>query len=906
MNTKPGFLDKIADELLSMPAGSTLVILPTRRAASELRLLIARRYAKPAMLPVIVGVSDFNERVAALPVVSKEILLLELFGIYQQHDSTENLASFASWGEQLLKDFNEIDLQMVFANDLFRRMADIREMEMEFAPSDDRDNFYRFWQELSGKDVTPLQQQFLSYWEKLPFVYHDFRNHLQQRGFAYEGLSLRLAAESKELPDWLQRFTHLVYAGFYALNRVEEKFLEQIGKQKKLLVLKDADQWYVGNSQREAGMFFRRGYMADSSIGWTGSELLENKKEYLTTGVSGSTAMSREIASRIADQLEKDPESAIHTVVILPDETLLPSFLNFCHSLAVPVNPSMGFPLSQHVLWQVLETLKMVRASFPVTDDLSVAQRKKEVLLSNPYINKLAKSAATAGDNHAWHSLQTRILEKNFIGPEIDVQLLSDLLFAVQPLLEGFAAQAAAAFIRETENAANSLLPYHALMGADAWWKIFTDILRPLRIPFKADREKGVHIMGFLETRVLDFPNVYIASMNEGTFPSSAVSTSLIPYVIRKYYGLPCREEQEAVTAYHFYRLLQRAEVINFYYDNSPDAMGGGEKSRFLLQLYHELIPAQNSPSVRYFQVTNPPAPVIGHPISITKSDAIIRELEKKFVVGEDSKALSASAINTYIHCSLKFYLEQVAKIRSDDDITKTLEANIFGKVLHRTMELLYQNHKLLDVETIRGLQKRSDQVVEEAISEIYRQGTLYGHDLLMQEVIKKLVWQILENDINEAPLFIVSVEQNFDRKIIVGDRTIKLKGVIDRLDERNGELRVLDYKTGQDDAKLPKDPLNVFSDPKNKTAFQLLFYLYLVQPIKEGRKIKAGIFKLSRENQFTYLKTDDEALFELTDFENNFKKLVAEIFDQTKPFEQTTDTRRCKYCDFAGLCRRN
>jgi CRISPR/Cas system-associated exonuclease Cas4 (RecB family) len=906
MNNQQGFLLKIAEELFSMPAESTLVILPTRRAAAELRLLLARKYAKPAMLPTIIGVSDFNERVAALPIVGKEVLLLELFSIYQQHDPGEKLSSFANWGEQLLKDFNEIDLQLVFANDLFRRMADMREIEMEFTPADDRENFYNFWKELSGKDITPLQQQFLSYWEKLPFVYHDFRNHLQQKGFAYEGLALRLAAESKELPVWLNRFTKVVYAGFYALNRVEEKFLEQIGKQKTLHVFKDADQWYAANAQREAGMFFRKGYLANNNIGWTGNELLEIKKDYSITGVSGTTAMAREIASSLAVQLEADPDSAIQTVVILPDETMLPVFLNFCRTLSVPVNPSMGFPLNQHVLWQVLETLKLVRVTFPETDDPSVLQRKKEVLLSNPYISKLAAKKTGDDEVNNWTILQSRILEKNIGGPEKDVQLLSDLLFAVQPLLEGFAGQAAAAFIRETENAATSLVPYHPIMGADAWWKIVTDILRPLRIPFKADREKGVHIMGFLETRVLDFSNVYIASMNEGTFPSTGVSTSLIPYVIRKYYGLPCREEQEAVTAYHYYRLLQRAQSLNLYYDNSPDAMGGGEKSRFLLQLYHELIPAQNISNVRYLQVVNPPAPVFSHPIIISKTDAIIVELEKKFSGDDPSKALSASALNTFIHCSLKFYLEQVARIRSDDDVTQTLEANIFGKVLHRTMELLYKDHEVLDTSTIRDLQARSYEVVQEAIGEIYRVGPLYGHDLLMQEVIKKLVWQILENDLKEAPINIISVEQNYKRQINVDGRTINLKGIIDRLDQQNGELRVLDYKTGQDNTQMPKDPLNIFSDSKNKTAFQLLFYLYLVQPIKEGKKIKAGIFKLSRENQFSYLQADDEALFALTDFEDNFKKLIAAIFDRTKPFEQTPDAERCKFCDFSGLCQRN
>lgn len=893
------FLSRIADEVIQMPQESTLIILPTRRAAAELKQLLAGKLARPSMLPVILGVSDFNERTGALPVVEEERLLLELYSIYRKHDPKETMAGFAGWGIQLLKDFNEIDLQLVYANDLFRRMADLREMEMDFNPSEDRDNFMQFWKELSAKEISPLQQQFIRYWELLPFVYHDFRNHLIEKGFAYEGLSLRLTAESPDLPSWLNRFSHIVYAGFYALNRVEEKFLEKAGREKKLLVLKDADNWYVDNAFSEAGMFFRKGLMSDPAIGWKENYLLESSKKYKVVSTAGNTAMSREIAVMLSGQLKADPASATNTVVILPDENLLYSFLNFCQSLEIPVNPSMGFPLTQHAMWQVLETLRMVRTGFPETSEPSILHRKRELLESNPLVKKLLQ-----GNNQgALEKLFEEIIIPDSKGIKHEQELLINLLVQIDSVVQGFTAQASSAFIKEVQIASDTLLEYSSILYPLAWWKLIMDTLRPLRIPYKADREKGVHVMGFLETRVLDFSHVYIASMNEGKFPSSAVSTSLIPYVIRKYYGLPCREEQEAVTAYHFYRLMQRTEYINLFYDDSPDAMGGGEKSRFLLQLFHELIPEQKQAETNYLQVINPPSPLVAHPVSILKSPEVLEKLETKYT-GEKGY-LSASAINTYIHCPLKFYFEQVAGIRSGDDVTDTLEANIMGLVLHRSMERIYGNHNLITAELIDSLITTSDEEVLTATAEKYRPGTLFGHDLLMQEVIKKLVKQILENDKKEAPFEIVAVEKESKGKITVGNRNINLKGFIDRLDIHQNVLRILDYKTGQDEAKMPSDISKLYSDPKNKTAFQLLFYLYLIQPEKDGKEAKAGIFCLSRDNQFSYLKDTDTALLEESDFENNLRRIISEIYNPEVAFSQTQDTKRCVFCDFAGICSR-
>lgn len=894
------FLHRLAAEIIALPAGTTLVVLPTRRGAADLRSIVARMHGKAARLPMIMGVSDYNDRISPLPVAEKNVLLLNLYKAWRANDSEESLTSFLGWGEQLLKDFNEIDLQMLPADKLFQRITEFEAIEEKFAPEEERENFRAFWNDLSQKEISPLKRSFLSYWERLPLVYHDFRKTLAAQHIAYEGMALRQVAEMNELPSWIEACTHIVYAGFYALNRVEEVMLEKFEEQKKLLLFKDSDNWYVDNPRFEAGMFFRKGRMAAAGIPWQFNLLKEHPRGIEINGISGGTGMAREIAHKLAEQLQSHPESATDTVVILPDEGLLFSLLNFCQSLAVPVNPSMGFPVIQHPLWQVVETIRLIRTTFPKGNDPSIPIRKKELLFENHYIHALLDGK----EELQWPEVFRELLNAEKNNPETEAGLLNDVLHAVIASVSGFAAQANSFFITETENANAQLIAFRHDLNSDSWWKLMTETLQPVRIPFKADREKGVHIMGFLETRVLDFSHVYIASMNEGVFPAGSTSASLVPYVIRKHFNLPCREEQEAVTAYHFFRLLQRASHLNLYYDNSPDAMGGGEMSRYLLQLYHELIPASGN-KASYKQVINQPAPVKGHVISIPKDQRVMDALRKRYIEN-DKGDFSASAIIQYISCPVRFYLDQLAGLRPPDAVTDALEANVMGLVLHGAMQNLYTGYSEITSALIDQLYDRTEDAVLESVAKHYRPGPLFGHDLLMKEVIIKLVHRILESDRNDAPFRIFGLEKELKRTIQIDGVTIKLKGYIDRVDIRNEIMRVLDYKTGKTPAALPKDRSRIFSDPEHKVTFQLLMYLYLIQEEKTTAKAIAGIFPLSQEKQFVFLKGDDEELLKETEFEARLIHIIREIFDTSTPFSQTNDIRRCEFCDFAGMCRRN
>ncbi|MBK7964430.1 MAG: PD-(D/E)XK nuclease family protein [Bacteroidetes bacterium] len=448
-------------------------------------------------------------------------------------------------------------------------------------------------------------------------------------------------------------------------------------------------------------------------------------------------------------------------------------------------------------------------------------------------------------------------------------------------------------------------------LSNENWWELFIAELGLARIPFSV--ADGIPVMGFLETRILDFEHVYIAPLNEGSLPSVAASKSLIPYSLRKAYHLPCMEEQDAVTAYHFYRLLQRAKHIRFYYTTNLSDQGAGEKSRYLYQLQHELLEKCPPKSVIYEQQESVVNPSVVEPIVIQKSEAILMKLKENISVefGDAEKfvGLSASALNSYIACSLRFYFDQLASIRSDDEV-EGLTAGNFGNVLHKAMELAYADQEIISRDYIASLLKQVDGIVDQAVQLAYGKPAHTGHDFLMKKVLVALVTKIFEFDLESSPIQLKGLEQKLKWALPVpGHGDVWLKGIIDRLDFHDEDLRILDYKTGRDTIKKVDTSSLLFEETDLKLNVQLLLYTLLVRKAydKGAHPLKAGIFKLrSFEDGIDWLNEGERIKDDqLNDFQNALSLKIAELFNPNIPFVQTNDLKQCTYCDYKGLCSR-
>ena len=486
--------------------------------------------------------------------------------------------------------------------------------------------------------------------------------------------------------------------------------------------------------------------------------------------------------------------------------------------------------------------------------------------------------------------------------------------------------------------------PYQAEIISKTAWQFIRKVIDKLKIPFSGEPVHGLQIMGFLETRVLDFENLFILSVNESILPASSRSNSFIPYSIRKGFGLPVHEEQDAVNAYHFYRLLQRAKNIHLIYNTEVKSLTGGEKSRFLLQISYEMKKKFGDKlKIHYSLVSTDIHSEEIKPISIEKNSEVLEILKNRFekkgtdemlmiqktiveksIMGipsdqinankksaDDKKGFSASALSSYINCKLQFYFRYIAGIKEKDEIEENIEADVFGKILHGAMQQLYGDVQKITSAKIKELLPQVDSAVSESfVKEFPHAATdLEGKNYLLKQVIFQLVKKILEADSDIAPFEINELEKTFsiNFKYDNDQKDILLKGVFDRVDSENGFVRIVDYKTGKDELNSKKGFEEIFIDPKYKATFQLYFYSYIYKQLHLDKKLKAGIYRMkSISDGISYLNDGEEiSETKLQEFESFLKNLIVEIMNPVIPFSQTDDEKRCEYCPYKEICNR-
>ncbi len=914
------FLSNVIQAVKGYNLQKTIVVFPTRRACINFKEELAKDLNSISWLPIILPVRDLLIQLSPLPVADENTLLMELFKVYEKLYPNDDIESFLSWGQQLIDDFNEIDRQMVPADQLFQKVLDVKNIENIFSlEEDDFAYFKEFWSQFSSENITPLRHEFLSYWEMLPSLYKEYKRHLLNSEISYEGMSWEMAASNISNNTFFDSFEKVVFAGFYAFTKSEEKIIKHLEVQGKVILFKDADSWYVEAKYREAGRFFRKGILSNAEIPWTNTFLTTSTKEIKVSGIGGKSSMARELAITVFNALhDKTPDVLKRSVVVLPDDSILFSFLDHCSRLGLAINPSMGFPLKNHPLLQVLHKIKSLRKQLleNSSDWFITEQAKwfKENPLLIAILNETDLIQLTALSNNlpitGRISPIAKIITNPPTTPYLEQEIINNFLFEIDSnklsAIEGLKD----VIQQESKVIWNQLIPYYSKLTISSWWKLYLGILDKIRIPFRSEKDEGVQVMGFLETRILDYEYVFIASMNEGTLPSNNTPKSLIPYSLRKAYQLPCREEQDAVTAYHFYRLLQRAEYIYFFYNSDMNEMGGGERSRFLLQLHHELKESNLGIKFQYSQIENAPITFSNDEILINKSDDILQKLKNRFVDGftkVEFSGLSATAINEYISCSLKFYFSQIAELK-EKEIHDTIDPSVFGNILHEAMQKIYGNHEIVTDKIIETSLINLEKFINDAIYIKFKKTPLSGNDFLMKGVLHDLISRILKNDLSETPFSILGLEEKFQEKIEIKNiGNVFIKGIVDRIDEKDKVIRILDYKTGKDVLNLPEDISEIFSNPEYKTTLQLLLYTLLANNKLNGKKTRAGLIKLRSINEgITYLTKDQPIENSLNEnFIEYLKKLILEIFDKEVPFKQTKEIERCVFCSYKGLCNK-
>lgn len=956
------FLKLVAADLYKHTEGNlahTAVVFPNKRAGLFFNEYLAQESDSPIWSPAYVSISELFRSLSPWEVGDPVKLVCELYKIFRREtQSTETLDDFYFWGEMLISDFDDADKNKVDTDKLFSNLQDLRNIMDDYTFIDDEQEeaIRQFFQNFSIERRTALKERFISLWDVLGNIYKGFRESLASQNIAYEGMMYRHVIEHLDV-DKLP-YEKYVFVGFNVLNKVEHTLFTQLKDVGKAVFYWDYDEFYMKENRQavthEAGEFIRRN-LRDFPSPLSG-ELFKNlskPKEVHYIASSTENAQARYLPQWIRNNLTT-PEK--ETAVVLCNEALLQPVLHSLPAEVKHVNITMGFPLSQTPVYSFLIALLELHTHGFNFKSGRYTFQSVVTLLKHPYTRQLTGQAELLEKeltrNNRFYPLpgelgKDEFLTRLFTPLSGNLNLCIRLSETLQQVAGIYQANTSGTedtdafnqLYREslfkaytTINRFRTLIEEDELtVQSETFRRLLVKVLSATNIPFHGEPAIGMQVMGVLETRNLDFRHLVLLSVNEGQLPKSGGDSSFIPYNLRKAFGMTTIEHKIAVYAYYFYRLLQRAERITLMYNTSSDGLNRGEWSRFMLQFLIEW----PHPITRQFLEAGQ-SPQGTSPITVEKTPDVMRRMQSLFDVRANPKAkFSPSALNYYLDCPLKFYYRYVAGLSAPDEVSAEIDSATFGSIFHYAAEHIYKDltthGKVINKEALETLLRNEVKLqdyVDTAFKKLFfnvpqnEKPEYNGIQLINSAVIARYLKQLLQNDLRYAPFTFIASEMEVDEPIDIqtpkGVIKSRIGGIIDRMDSKDGTLRIVDYKTGGD-ADTPPYVESLFIPDKKRSnyVFQTFLYAAIMCRKQPTMKIAPALLYIHRAATETYSpviqmgepRKPKEAVEDFSKYEKEYRErlqgLLEEIFNPEKSFTQTEIIEKCTYCDFKALCKR-
>ncbi|MDO5572288.1 MAG: PD-(D/E)XK nuclease family protein [Bacteroidales bacterium] len=978
------FLKQIAEFFYSKEQNKIsdmVFVFPNRRSGIFFQKYLAIVAGKPLFSPTILTINEIFGKLSSYQLIDHTSLLFRLYKIYgQTTGSNESFDDFIFWGEMLLNDFDDVDKYLVDAKKLFTNVTDLKKIDEEFAYLEESqvEIIRRFWEHFIPSYETEKKENFAKTWEMLYEIYDKLRVSLKNEGLAYEGMMFRDVVENLEnLKDETIPYKKIIFVGLNALTEAERALMRELKK-------KDiADFYWDYNFDLILDKDNKSSFFAQKNLNeFPSSHNFEVKKfsqpEIEVIGIPSGVGQTKQAYSIISDLIKSgdiaDTHHAINTAVVLPDENLLLPMLYTIPSQIDPINVTMGYGLKNTPIFGLMEHIFELQKNvkfengkplfyhrsveailnhryisfFNQQENMNILQDIKrlnkvyvplEDLAKNEFLEKIFQPIKNVGDASKYLLSLLEYLQK---GIEVEAESAKEnTLFGEDAAFDNINLKEENSIVELTEIEKEFIYHYYITINRldDVLKQNFSDfsiytyfrlvkkLTSTISIPFRGEPLSGLQIMGVLETRALDFDNLIILSMNEGVFPLKKAANSFIPFNIRKGFGLSTTEHQDAVYAYHFYRMIMRAKKVFLIYDTRDSGLQTGEVSRFIYQLkYHYQIPIQEK--VVTFDI-NLPEPVS---IEVEKNEYIMKKLNR--YIFDENRSLSPSSINSYLNCPMQFYFQHVEDLKEEDEVSEVMQTNTFGNIYHSIMESIYKRcvGQIVTADILKNVLKDKNylsELINYAFAKHYFKTKeikeLKGFNFLIGEIMKKYIVKTLKKDISYTPFLYVGSEVKFQSTVKISDnRDVKIKGSIDRVDEKDGVVRVIDYKTGSGlnefssiaqlfDKEEKDRPKNVFQvnlysmvynqKYKPKSISPNIFYMRAL--FKDDNETRV-VYKPKRNDEVKYIPgpVDDYMKFE-EEFKAELEKCVEEIFNKEIPFTQTKNEKNCKYCDFVSLCKR-
>jgi RecB family exonuclease len=920
---------------------------------------VARIIDKPIWLPDIFALEDFVVHKSGLTLSDPLDLIASLYKVYKsiEKDKAQPFSDFISWGNMLLGDFDEIDQYMADGDKVFQYLDEIKAMKQ--------------WNPV-GKPLTPFEQDYLRFYNSLAPCYTLLREQLFARGEGYFGLAFdRLLNDirNKTFDEW----DSIVFAGFNALTSAEEKLLKYLIEVNKAEIYWDADDYYLSDPRQEAGRFLRE-YVHKNTFGplnWIGRSLTTDEKNISVIGVPGNVGQAK-LAGELVQDLIRKKGTSDGIALVLVDEGLLLPVLNSIPPETGDFNVTMGFPLKQTPVFSLLNIVMTLfvnarRFAQPALhalpgDEPLMRFYHKDIqrFLSHPFIvsARKQKGASTGTPFNA-------LIGKSFYSSGELLLLLkssdSSLSEVFKPFLEKTKIEAGnvialirdiISFLRDSfspvgnmdDESKGQIHPieleylFHAAVLCSKLDVILNDpelkpdietvqslvinLIAGMRLPFYGEPLNGLQVMGMLETRLLDFSDIIMISVNEGLLPRGKHQNTFIPDEVRSQFGMQRYGERTAVFAYHFYRLMQRVGHAWLLYDTEGDGLGGGEKSRFINQMLYEMPSINTNIKIAEQTLSVVPGSTNTGEISVVKSPDIVARLRQLA-----DRGLSPTALAMFMKCKLQFYFSQVLRVSEPDQVAETIDAATLGEIVHDALDRIYAAKKDAPItpEILSVMLPEAIKHVQDAFALKFTSGDLStGKNLLIVKVAGNMVKRFLlaekkHLEQSGGAIEVLLLEGDLKSSIEIADLSsgevinVKIHGKADRIDRVGGVIRIIDYKTGKVENKDLK--IDLISNLRDKEEpgklLQVMTYALMyseMQAITPGQLI-SGIISLRKSSSYLIQtnidKADviDKALLEA--FRGELETIVGGIFDVSSPFDQTVNRDSCNLCAFNAICNR-
>ena len=828
--TMHNFLQDVVKRVSSskIPFSEYTFILPNKRSALFLKKEISRFQNADIISPKIFEIDEFMQHISGFEKIEETELYFDFYKCYLENNSKENeiqpFDDFINWAKLMLIDFNEIDRELCETQKLFDYVNAFKDL-----------NHWSF-----EEKETELLKKYISFWRNLKPYYNSLTKILFAKKRGYQGKIYREA--TKSIKEFIKKnnIVNHIFLGFNALSKSESFIIQNIIEQNESNhIFWDIDNTLI-SSEYNNSSFFIKSYLKNWNYYKTKkyeliSDEYQKEKDISVIGSAKSVTQLKYIGSLIQGMSKEDQNK---TAIVLSDESLLIPMLNSLPMITGNVNVTMGYPIEYTATNSFFKSLFKLqyskRKEFYYKDVVSILQNELldsffekdnnilELLEKNNLIYVSLKDLIELDKkNEKVYNLMFNPWKK----PKEAIQNCIELIKEIKKeIKKGDKIHANLIYhieniFLELENYINFNDYIKSIKSLDT---IYTELLKTCKSPFESSNYNGIQIMGMLETRLLNFDNIFIISMNEGILPKGKINNSYIPFEIKKKFGLNTHFEKDAIFSYHFFRLIKGARKIVITHNTEPDLKGGGEISRFIRQIDAEGIHKIN------FHTLISKKKIITTKQDYKKTDLVLNKFEEIL-----EKGISASMLNLFLIDKSKFFERYILEIR-DKNIEEIAKANTLGNIVHDTIEELYTPllNKNLSVKQLIKIKKIIKKTVGKKIKKYVNIKSIErGKNIIIANTAVDYVKRLIDRDIRLCKegnkIKVLEVEKDFTNEIVSGEKKVKIRGKIDRIDLINDEIRLIDYKTGK---LIEKNKINIktFEDIKNEKgiyALQLLFY---------------------------------------------------------------------------------